>query len=77
MTTLTIRDPYGNTFEVDTYARPYWEGREGYEILSDPEPDSLPQGDQPAASPDKTGTPKTTMQRAARAAQDVKEQPGG
>ncbi|MER7361940.1 hypothetical protein [Nonomuraea wenchangensis] len=43
MATLTIRDPYGNTFEVDATARPYWEHREGHTILDTPEPESAPE----------------------------------
>lgn len=82
MAELTVRDPYGNEFQIDSTARPYWVNREGYTILNDPEsepptgPDSAPQAEEPASSPDKPGAPKST-QRAARAAQDVKEQPGG
>ncbi|KAB8186863.1 hypothetical protein FH608_046070 [Nonomuraea phyllanthi] len=74
MATLTIRDPYGNEFEIDATARKFWEHREGYTILPEPAPSQ--QDESPAQSPDKTGAPKST-QRAARAAQDVKEQPGG
>lgn len=34
MTSIRIRDPYGNVREVDASARPFWEGREGYQILA-------------------------------------------
>ncbi|MEV8638094.1 hypothetical protein AB0395_41225 [Streptosporangium sp. NPDC051023] len=33
MSSLRIRDEYGNEFEVDASARPFWEHREGYTIL--------------------------------------------
>lgn len=74
MSTLTVKDPYGNTFEIDASARPYWDNpnraREGYTVLpGEPATASEPR-------PDESGTPKSSK-RAARAAQDVKEQPDG
>ena len=48
MDTLTIRDPYGNTFDIDASARPFWERRDGYTILDDPAPGEEPK---PAAPP--------------------------
>ncbi|MFI7691787.1 hypothetical protein ACIBQ6_22150 [Nonomuraea sp. NPDC049655] len=66
MSTLKIRDPYGNTFEIDAYARPYWENREGYAILPDEREDAERQ-------PDKSDTPKTTSKAGSRPAQNTEE----
>lgn len=71
MSSLTIRDPYGNTFEVDAFALPYWQGREGYTI-EDPsetgdEPDT-PAGD----SSQETSSPKP-KKAASRPASEDKE----
>ncbi len=98
MAKIRIRDPYLVVHEIDESALPFWEGREGYEVL-EPEPAAgavAPQdapsdgrepdeaGRQPESAqaghqqPDEPGDPKTTTRKAAiRAAQDVKEQPGG
>lgn len=61
MASLTIRDPYGNEFEIDATARPYWEHREGYTILPGAEPE-------PAEPP----TP-TSKKAASRPASEDKE----
>lgn len=59
MAELTVSDPYGNTFQIDATAAPYWEHRDGYTILRD-EP----------ALPAPVEAPKTTSSRAVRPAQD-------
>jgi hypothetical protein len=43
-----IRDPYRAEFEIDSSALPFWEGREGYEVLG---PVEEPAQAEPAASP--------------------------
>lgn len=65
MSTLKIRDPYGNTFEVDAYARPYWENREGYSIESD-EPEVVNAAPEPE-------TPITKSKAGSRPAQNTEE----
>ncbi len=87
MATLRVRDAYSNEFEIDASARPFWENREGYELLDpidepgdEPVPEASGQAEPQAGiqQPDETGDLKTTTRKAAiRAAQDVKEQPGG
>ncbi|MER6942490.1 hypothetical protein ABT294_00580 [Nonomuraea sp. NPDC000554] len=56
MATLTIRDPYGNTFEIDASARSFWEHRDGYTILP---------GDEPEAPAEPTQTGKKAASRPA------------
>ncbi|MFF0864160.1 hypothetical protein ACFYUV_20545 [Nonomuraea sp. NPDC003560] len=60
MSTRTVRDMYGNTFEIDATALRYWQDREGYTILDDPETGDEPK---PAESP-------KTSSKAVRPAQD-------
>ncbi|MEV6036034.1 hypothetical protein AB0L65_33105 [Nonomuraea sp. NPDC052116] len=69
MSGLTIRDPYGNTFEVDQTARPFWETRanEGYTIL----PGEPEEGTEPA--PEESSTPKTKSKAGSRPAQNTEE----
>lgn len=67
MATLTVRDVYGNTFEIDASARPFWEKREGFTILPGDEPE------QPA-EPVQSGTKTTSNKKAApRPASEDKE----
>ena len=60
MSSLTVRDVYGNTFEIDATARAYWQDREGYTIF-----DASEAGDEPKPAE----SPKTTS-KAVRPAQD-------
>jgi hypothetical protein len=70
--TLHVRDPYGNVTEIHPSARPFWEHREGYEVLDG-------SSDEPAQSvevvtPAESGTTKrTTKQAATQPAQNVEE----
>jgi hypothetical protein len=68
MAVLKIRDVYGNEFEIDASARPFWEHREGYEILPDP-------ASEPAATaaPVEPTPPKTSAKAAVRPAPESKE----
>lgn len=68
MSTRTIRDPYGNTFEVDATALPFWENKPGHTILPGEEPDA------PAEpQPEETGAPKTKSKAGSRPAQNAEE----
>ena len=59
MDTLKIRDVYGNTFEIDASARPFWEHRDGYTILPADEPPALePAPDVAPAAPVEPTTSK-------------------
>lgn len=71
MATIRIRDPYGNEFEVDAFARPYWENREGHQILDD-QPEGEPASQAPAEDPQRSTTPKTSK-AASRPASEDKE----
>jgi hypothetical protein len=60
MATLTVRDVYGNTFEIDATARPFWEKREGFTILPGDEPEQTAED-----KPDQPGPKTTTSKKAA------------
>ena len=69
MATLTVRDVYGNTFEIDATARPFWEGREGFTIMPGDEPDQAAED-----KSDQPGTKTTSSKKAApRPASEDKE----
>lgn len=63
---MKIRDPYGSVFEVDDTALPFWEHREGYEVLDTPGDEPTPV--EPAAlQPDISGDPTTSKAAVRRA----------
>lgn len=66
MSTLTVRDPYGNTFEIDATALPFWVNKPGHTILPG-------EADQPAEPPEESGTPKTKSKAGSRPAQNTEE----
>ena len=66
MATLRVRNQFNEIFEIDATARPFWEHREGHEILPDP-------GDEPDV-PAEVADSKPSKKAAPRPASDVKEQ---
>lgn len=72
MADLKIRDVYGNEFQIDASARPFWEHREGFSILDDlaPGDEPKPAGASEAAEP---ARPKPAAKAAVRPAIDHKE----
>jgi hypothetical protein len=65
-----IRDPYRAEFEIDSSALPFWEGREGYEVLG---PVEEPAQAEPAAAPVERTSAPITKKAATRPASDSKE----
>jgi hypothetical protein len=69
MTKLRVRNSFGDEFEIDASARPFWEHREGHQILPGEEP-AVPAD----AAPAESGDPKPSTKAAHRPASGVKEQ---
>ncbi|MFF4417094.1 hypothetical protein ACFYY8_31625 [Streptosporangium sp. NPDC001559] len=76
MSKIRIRDPYQAEFEIESAALPYWQHREGYEVLG---PVSE-HGDEPAleaapvtAQPETPGTSHPIKKAAVRPASEDKE----